>query len=205
MRRPMVALMLLSLTLPTSAAEGPIVPEGKTLTDRAIELGIVVEAPPARVYEMWTSPELLKTWFGADAVVDGAPGGKYEIYFMPRERWDGKTRVGSHGAKLIAAEPGKRVAFEWTMPPFAEELNEAGLPTWVDVTLEPVGEARTHVHFRHLGFPRGGKWDQAYEYFVTAWGTHVLPNLDEALGASPAPAPAPAPSAAPGAAPPAPR
>jgi uncharacterized protein YndB with AHSA1/START domain len=170
--------IVLLLTL-TAAAQTPAgVPAGKQLTGRSIDLAVVVDAPPDYVYRLWTEPELVNQWFAAESVIEARAGGPYEIYFTKHAEAKGQ-RVGSAGAKGLIFEPGKRLAFEWTMPPLAEELNTDPLPTWVEIEFEPVANDRTLVKFRHLGFQRGGKWDQCYEYFVRAWGSIVLPRLDK--------------------------
>lgn len=170
-----IAVLLLVATAWAQTASRA--PADKQLTDRAIELAVVVEAPPERVFRLWTEPELVNQWFAAESVIELRPGGPYEIYFMRRAEAKGQ-RVGSQGAKVLSFEPGKRLAFEWTMPPMAEELNAQPLPTWVELEFEPAGAERTLVRVKHLGFQRGGKWDQCYEYFVRAWGAVVLPRLD---------------------------
>jgi uncharacterized protein YndB with AHSA1/START domain len=178
-------LLFLAATNVWAQTSAPAAPAGKQLTDRAIELAVVVDATPDQVYRLWTEPELVNQWFAAESVIEQRPGAPYEIYFMKRAEAKGQ-RVGSAGAKGLRFEPGKRLAFEWTMPPMAEELNTDPLPTWVEVEFEPVGASRTLVKFRHLGFQRGGKWDQCYEYFVRAWGSIVLPRLDQHVTAGPA-------------------
>jgi uncharacterized protein YndB with AHSA1/START domain len=171
--------LVLLFGIGTSAqTPAPDAPAGKKLTDRSIDLAVVVEAPPHRVYRLWTEPPLVNQWLAAESVIQQRAGAPYEIYFMKRSQAKGQ-RVGSAGAKGLRFEPGKRLAFEWTMPPMAEELNTDPLPTWVEVEFEAVGADRTLVKFHHLGFQRGGKWDQCYEYFVRAWGSVVLPRLDQ--------------------------
>ena|SRR5687767_10961871 len=178
-------VILFSITA-SAQTPAPHAPEGKQLTDRSIDLAVVVEAPPHQVYRLWTEPALVNQWFAAESVIEQRAGAPYEIYFMKRSEAKGQ-RVGSAGAKGLRFEPGKGLAFEWTMPPMAEELNTDSLPTWVEVEFEAVGADRTLVKFHHLGFKRGGKWDQCYEYFVRAWGSVVLPRLDKHVTAGSAP------------------
>lgn len=181
--------VVLSLLVSAALSQEPArpAPEGKRLTDRAIELAVVVEATPDHVYRLWTEPALVNQWFAVESVIEPRSGAPYEIYFAKRSEAKGQ-RIGSAGAKGLRFEPGKHLAFEWTMPPMAEELNTQPLATWVEVDFEPVGNDRTLVKFRHLGFPRGGKWDQCFEYFVRAWGSHVLPALDRYVIAGKTPA-----------------
>lgn len=177
--------LLLFLITSVAAQTTTTAPEGKQLTDRSIELAVVVDATPDFVYRLWTEPAMVNQWFAAESLIEPRPGAPFEIYFVKRADAKGQ-RVGSAGAKGLIFEPGRRVAFEWTMPPMAEELNTDPLPTWVEVEFEAVGTDRTLVKFRHLGFKRGGKWDQCYEYFVRAWGSIVLPRLDKHVTSAPA-------------------
>ncbi|MGZ4810192.1 MAG: hypothetical protein ACXV7D_12780, partial [Thermoanaerobaculia bacterium] len=84
------------------------------------------------------------------------------------------------------------LGFEWTTftnseikgasgPPYDPELRaERPIPTWVEVTLTPVGDRQTRVHLAHRGFRSGGKWDDSYKFFERAWG-FVLDGLQKAV------------------------
>jgi uncharacterized protein YndB with AHSA1/START domain len=152
--------------------------EGKQKTDHSITLNYVVEGSPAQIFNLWTTVSEIKRFFGTDAFVDLRPGGSYEIYFLPRQ--DPNSDVNStKGARLLDIKKDEKLAFEWTMPPFASELNTFPLPTWVEVTFQALNNNpnKTHVCLKHYGFKRGGKWDKAYEYFVRNWAL-ILFRLD---------------------------
>ncbi len=154
------------------------VPEGRHMTDRSIVMNVVVECSIDEVYELWSTVEGTKKFFGEDAVIDLRPGGEYEIYFLPRED-PGSDANSSKGAKLLWLVPGQELAFEWTMPPFAAELNVDPLPTWITIRVEALPDRpdRSHVRIAHHGFQRGGAWDRVYEFFVNAWQS-ILFRLD---------------------------
>ena len=152
--------------------------DGKQETDLSIILNFVVDGSPEKIFNLWTTVSEIKRFFGADAVVDLKLGGSYEIYFLPRE--DPKSNINStKGARLLDIKKGEKLVFEWTMPPFASELNTKPLPTWVELTFQSIknNPNKTHVSLKHSGFKRGGKWDKAYEYFVRNWSI-ILFRLD---------------------------
>jgi uncharacterized protein YndB with AHSA1/START domain len=73
----------------------------------AIERETTIAAPPARVWELITSPEHLGTWFGdAGADVDLRPGGELAL------RWE---KYGTVHGRVEAVEPLRRFAFRWSV------------------------------------------------------------------------------------------
>jgi len=152
--------------------------EGKQKTDLSVNLNYVVEGSPERIFHLWTTVSETKRFFGTDAVIDLRPGGSYEIYFLPRDNPESDIN-STKGARLLDMEKGKKLIFEWTMPPFACELNTKPLPTWVEVTFQSLKNhpGKTHVSLKHFGFKKGSLWEKAYEYFVRNWGL-VLFRLD---------------------------
>jgi len=89
---------------------------------------------------------------------------------------------GTAGAHLLAANPGRFIAFEWIVfagdnkrghsaPPYAppEIRLPSRLPTWVEIGFQPTKDGATHVHFRHYGFADGELWGQSQAWFTQAW------------------------------------
>lgn len=174
--------------------------EGKTRTDRTVVVEATVDAAPQRVFEAWTTAEGLKTFFGPKAVVEPRVGGAYTLIFSPEADPEGLS-LGTKGARILRFEPGRSLAFEWITfvgqdglgperPPYMApaERNARPLPTWVEISLEPLPEGRTHLKLAHYGFRRGGAWETAYPYFTSAWA-RIVAQLVAALaghGAVPA-------------------
>ena len=157
--------------------------EGKQKTDRTIFLEATVDAPPAEVFRLWTSEEGIKKFFAPAARVEASVGGPYEIIFAPDKDPEGNSH-GTKGARILRLVPGKELAFEWVTfagdellgrnaPPYAPaaERNVRPLPTWVELTFEPVkGQPeKTHVRFAHYGFREGEKWEKSHQWFERAW------------------------------------
>lgn len=65
---------------------------------------IVFPVPPDEVWEALTDPEQLEEWFANDVELDAQEGGEGVF------RWDdGEERR----AKVLVAEPGKRLLLDW--------------------------------------------------------------------------------------------
>jgi uncharacterized protein YndB with AHSA1/START domain len=188
------------LALAAVAASGPERPDlmdGKVDTGRTISLEATVDAPPEAVFARWTTDEGLKTFFAPKAVVEPRAGGRYEIVFLPNADPEGDS-AGTKGARILRWEPNRALSFEWftfqsrdlsaqappgaTGPPIVPaERAVRPIPTWVDLTFEPVAgqPGKTHVRLAHRGFKTGGKWDESFQYFWRAWAT-VLGRLGAA-------------------------
>jgi len=181
-----VVLCVLAAGRPGLAAPGDLSPDvmaGKVRTDRAIALEKIVDAPPARVFELWTTAEGVRTFFAPDARIEPRVGGAYEVLFAPAQDPLGYSH-GTTGARVLRLVPDRELAFEWitfagdallgrNAPPVApRSLRDARpIPTWVELQFEPVaGDAgKTRVTFHHYGFRHGEPWDESYAWFGRAW------------------------------------
>ncbi|MDQ6894438.1 MAG: SRPBCC domain-containing protein [Acidobacteriota bacterium] len=190
------------LTRGSTPAAGDLM-KGKKRTDRTIRLEGVVDAPPSEVYRLWTTEEGVKRFFAPAARIGSRPGEEYTIAFFPDE--DPEALVhGTRGARILELVPGKKLSFEWVTfagdqkrddhaPPYAEPAlrNASPLPTWVELTFDPVegDPSRTLVRFRHYGFGKGPLWEKSFHWFERAWGG-VLGGLKTACEKSARSAPA---------------
>lgn len=175
-RRVLVAglIVLLSPLFPLGviAANEPVNPpdlmEGKVDTGRSIDLVVLVDGSPDRLFELWTSREGVRRFFGRDGKIESRVGGLYEIRFGLRP--DGEP-AGPRGTRILRFEPSEALDFEWEMPHFAAELNTDPLPTWVEVRFEPYSTDpdRSLVRVSHKGFGRGEAWDRSYDFFQRNW------------------------------------
>jgi uncharacterized protein YndB with AHSA1/START domain len=175
------ALLLATLiAAPANAAPRLHNLPGKHETARTVVLGADVACSPAVSYAMWTTEAGVRRFFAPGAHVDDNVGGRYTIMFFPAEDPEGLVH-GTAGAHLLAAEPGRFLAFEWVTfagdetkgenaPPYAPPAMRLPdpLPTWVEIALTPAG-AGTHVEFRHYGFGDGPLWGRSHAWFVRAW------------------------------------
>jgi len=152
--------------LAAALALSPEAPPGKMRTDRTISLEVTLDAPPAKVYKLWTAAEGTRRFLAPAAHIDPAVGGRYQIIFDPAGDPEGANH-GTKGARILRLVPDSEIAFEWPMPPFGPELGGPPIHTWVELRLDPApGRAgRTRLRFSMEGWKRGGNWDQAFTMF----------------------------------------
>lgn len=167
MRSPIVLLMSLAFV----ATESP---------DRILRATLTLDAPPAEVWNLWTTEPGLVSFFAPAARLDPRVDGVYEIFFDPAAP---EGRRGADDMRILAYEPPRRLAFTWNAPtsqPYARAQR-----TVVTVELRPVPDGRTHLTFTHAGWGTGPDWDRAYDYFDTAWNAVGLPRLQYRVGRGP--------------------
>lgn len=148
---------------------------------REIHKQLTVAASPREVWQAWTTSEGIKSFFGRDADIELAVGGKFEVYFA-LEAPQGSR--GSEGCKVLAYLPEKMLAFSWNAPPSIPILRDAGAKTQVVLQFAPVRGDRTRVSLTQHGLGQGKEWDEYHAYFDRAWG-NVLTSLKKRF-ASPA-------------------
>ena len=128
-------------------------------------------APASRVYEAWTSAEVLRRWWHAEhdwetpiAEVDARVGGA--IRLVMRNPADGSEYAGSGQYTLL--DPPRRLAFTWVWE------YERSAPQLVEIELIDHGD-RTTVVMTHTGLPEPERGD-----YVDGW-QKSFDNLDAAL------------------------
>jgi uncharacterized protein YndB with AHSA1/START domain len=105
------------------------------MNDNVLEMERLIPAPPERVFEYWTEPELVAKWFGPgdfdvpSSQLDLRPGGKWRTTIRSPE---GKLRTVS--GVYSAIEPPRRLVFTWA---WDDDEGLRGHETQVTVTLEP--------------------------------------------------------------------
>jgi uncharacterized protein YndB with AHSA1/START domain len=107
----------------------------EVMNDCVLELERLIPAPPERVFEYWTEPDLLLKWFGPE----GFDIPEHELDIRPGGRWrkvlrspEGQLRTVSGVYNTI--EPPRRLVFTWA---WDDERGVRGHETEVTVTLEP--------------------------------------------------------------------
>ncbi len=100
-----------------------------------LQLERLIAAPPERVFEYWTDPDLLVRWFGPEGYdipvhsQDATPGGRWRTTMRAT---DGRQLTVS--GVYRAVEPPHRLVFTWG---WDEEDGVRGPETEVTVTFEP--------------------------------------------------------------------
>lgn len=136
----------------------------------------LVAASLAEVWNAWTTPEGLRSFFAPQVNMRLEAGGPFEILFNPASPEGSR---GSEGCRVLAFAPPRVLAFSWNAPPSMPTVRRER--TQVVVELEPLGERLTRVRLTHTGWKEGAEWDQAYAYFDIAWGK-VLTSLGNRFG-----------------------
>ncbi|MBB5867209.1 uncharacterized protein YndB with AHSA1/START domain [Allocatelliglobosispora scoriae] len=139
----------------------------------SIEREIHVDASPAVVFEVISSPEHLKEWWPDEAEIKPVVGAEGHIVFHGAASEEPKIEP----ITVVEAEPPRRFAFRWVY-----EAGDAPGPDnslLVTFDLEPSG-AGTRVRMTETGFRERG-WEaavleHAYQDHVRGWD-HFIPRL----------------------------
>ena len=117
--------------------------------DTTLILKRTFAAPKEKVFNAWTTPEMLKQWFAASddyvsslAEVDLRVGGKYRVAMKHLESGNTHTAIGTYRE----VKPSDRLVFTW-----AWEGDEAEGETLVTVNLRET-EGGTEMTFKHKLF-----------------------------------------------------
>jgi len=93
------------------------------MSARMIEIERIVDAPPERVYRMWSDPESVRQWLSYEVQGSLNPGARSVLVF-PRHQLE---------VYIIRADPNACFAFRWTHP------QPGGVATEVTVSIQPKG------------------------------------------------------------------
>jgi uncharacterized protein YndB with AHSA1/START domain len=142
-----------------------------TAQERSIDREVTVGAPPAAVWQSWTSKAGIESFFAPQAEIDPRVGGAFHVHFDPLAEPGMK---GADDMRFMALQPMKMLSFDWSAPPSLPEAR--GQRTFVVVRLYDIDGKSTRVTLHHTGWGDGGEWDKTYAYFDRAW-PRVLANL----------------------------
>jgi uncharacterized protein YndB with AHSA1/START domain len=145
---------------------------GQDELDRAIRGEVVVDGDVKSAWAAWTTEEGITSFFAPACNLELRVGGPFEIFFDPAG--DPGER-GAEGMRIMAIQPEKMLAFDWSAPPHLPEARAQR--THVVIRFKKVSEGKTKVTLFHDGWGEGGQWDEAFDYFTQAWLNVVLPRL----------------------------
>lgn len=147
--------------------------------NKIIHRSVHLHCDAYQAFEMFTRPDLLRTWLAPTADVEVSVGGKYELFWdtdQPEE-----CRYATTGCKITAIEPGKLLSFEWKGPEQFGFMNDADPLTHVVVYFQMSGTGsipQTTVHFIHSGWHNAREWDSARRWFEVFWN-NAFDRLDK--------------------------
>ncbi len=97
----------------------------------------ILDHPPEQVWKAITTPALLRTWLMENDFAGPTVGHTFEFRDRPRPFWDGRCKC-----EVIEADEPRCFALRWG-------IGGQNPPSVVSWMLEPEGEGRTRVRFRH--------------------------------------------------------
>lgn len=143
-------------------------------TDRRIVKEVVVDAPRDSVWDVWTTPEGITSFFSPEANVELKVGGRFEMLFNPDKAMAGSR--GGEGCRILSYLPKEMLTFSWNAPPQYAEARR--YRTRVVLQFSDAGPGATRVKLTHLGWGPEPIWNDVYDYFDSAWG-RVMENLQK--------------------------
>ncbi len=154
--------------------------ETESNSDRAIRGEIIIDAPVHQVWEAWITEEGITSFFAPACKIGFRVDGPYEIYFNPDAELGQR---GAEGAKIMAYQTEKMLAFTWSTPPHLVNVRKHW--THVVVRFYEIEKGKTKVTLFHDGWGEGKEWDEAFTYFQHAWSNVVLKRLRYRFAAGP--------------------
>lgn len=121
----------------TQANSASAVREG-TEADRTLVVERVFKAPPDKVFNAWTDPEILVQWWGPEGLhtpeysMDVREGGAWRTVMMNDK---GEAHTASGVYKEIA--PPKRLVMTWA---WEQPDGDRGHETLIELSFEPAGQ-----------------------------------------------------------------
>lgn len=108
----------------------------------------VIDAPPAEVWKIWSTPEGFRTLGVSKADMDFRIGGLIRSRYGEGELGDEETIYN----RILAYEPGRMIALAIDRVPKTFPFKEAWKGTWTVLTLTDLGGGRTHLRVASLGY-----------------------------------------------------
>ena len=139
---------------------------------RFISEHVVVQAGVDEIWNAWTTPDGIISFFAPACNIELRVNGPYEIFFNP------DAEPGSRGAddmRILAFQPGVMLSFTWNAP--LELPNVRQQRTHVTVRFISLDEKQTLVFLTHDGWGTGEEWNQAFTYLACVWKDVVLKRL----------------------------
>lgn len=177
MKRLLAAATVLMLLLARPAGAADSFPDWRTFRDvgnssfvepgggRVLQLSIVVNAPPAAVWEAFTTSEGFRTWAVPVAWVDLRVGGMMESSYQPTAKVGDAENIKN---QIVAYVPGRLLSIRNVQTPSGLKHRELFGQVVNTIEFEDFGAGRTRVTMTGVGWGPGEGFDYLYRHFE--WG-----------------------------------
>jgi uncharacterized protein YndB with AHSA1/START domain len=132
---------------------------------RRLSKSVDVDASVEEIWKAWTTEPGARTFFAPAARIELSIGGRYEPLF-DEDAPEGLQ--GGEGLQVLSYLPHRMLSFTWNAPPQYPTIR-AKYHAWVVLQFDPLPGKRTRVHLDHLGWGKGGGWNEVFTYFDKAW------------------------------------
>ncbi len=162
---------MLKKLIATAAVAAAATSASVQAAEPAIALNVTVKAPVTAVWQAWTTPDGLTSFFAPEAEVQARPDGAFHLHMDPYAKPGLK---GADTMQILAIEPEQLLSFTWNAPPHLPQARAQR--TVVILRFTPTADNHTDLTLTHLGWGTTGEWPKARAYFEKAW-PNVLKNL----------------------------
>ncbi len=141
--------------------------------DKVIYITEKIPCGTEQAFKMFTINNKIKLWLCTTAEIEPRTGGKYELYWDPKDRENNSTK----GCSITAFDRNKLLSFEWKGPvQYKDFMNSADPLTHVSIFFLPLSDhstknQSTEIHLLHTGWRSSDQWEDARLWFKKAWDT----------------------------------
>lgn len=130
--------------------------------DRVLRHEVVVEAPVAKAWAAFTTPEQMRHFIAPVIGLELRPGGIWESSYDV----DGKLGApGNIQNEVLAYVPERMLAIRIKSTPPRFPHPEVGKAVWTVIWFDDIGGGKTRISTEMLPWKRGAEWDMLYKFF----------------------------------------
>lgn len=158
-------ILLLSLAT-TVAVHAQVLNSSYTLAsgERVLRHETVVDAPVAKVWRAFTTPEEMRGFIAPVIALDLEPGGIWEAAYDP------SRKIGQPGNiknEVMSFVPEKMLSIRIHSTPPNFPHADIGKSVWTVIWFEDVGGGKTRITTEMLPWKSGPNWDMVYAIFAS--------------------------------------
>ena len=130
--------------------------------ERVLRHEVVLDAPLAKVWKAFTTPDEMRHFIAPVIAIDLHPGGIWEASYDP----DGK--IGASGNirnEVLSLVPERMLSFRIKATPPGFPHQEVAKSVWTVIWFDDIGGAKTRVTIEMLPWKSGSEWDTLYKFF----------------------------------------